>query len=181
LRSAVEANLDCNVVKVSELQSRLAEQASTPEIEAATRLGSAASKATQGLASALSSDAMKSINEAAKAVTEIGSKSGIAEAVKSAGVARDIVGPRITEMRPPVGLSAEAMRWQAEKAAAPVQTRDAVWALADAVESLAESQRHANEAHRHANESRRRADKINITVAVAILALTALLVLKEFL
>ena len=117
--------------------------------------------------SAVLRDALRPFNEASKTLVDIQGKSGLANALKSVDAARDIMGPRsfMEDMLPP-GPSPAAMKWQAEKAAAPVQTRDAVYALADAVESLAQSER--------------RADNILIWLTVAILALTALIALRDF-
>jgi hypothetical protein len=151
------------------------------QMEAATRLGEAAKVATGALGSSISASAMKSFNDVTK---NMFGSSGIAEAMKSVNVARGILGkldmPK--SMLPErQTLSADVMRWHAEKEAAPVAPRDAVWALADAVESLAESQRRADEWQRSDAEARRRATNLQIKISVASLVLAALLVLKEFL
>jgi hypothetical protein len=135
-----------------------------PSIQAATRMNEIFGVARRQWQPSISAQASKSVSEMAKSV--MGS-SGVADALKSTNAARDILGSFGVAKRPDLTLSAEAMRWQAEKAAARVQTRDAVWSLADAIESLAESQR--------------RSDRKLIWLTVAILALTALIAFKDFL
>jgi hypothetical protein len=137
-----------------------------PEIQAATRLGEAVKVATGELGSSISASAVKSFNDAAKNM--FGGSSRIGEAMKFANVARGIVGkldaPMMLPERP--GLSADAMRWYAEKEAAPVATRDAVRALTAAVESLVRAQQ--------------RSDRRQFWIGVAILALTALIAFRDF-
>jgi hypothetical protein len=164
------------MAKVSDLQKALKKRPSDAALRDAVRSVNSVGEATRGIGSSILAQVAKSVNETTKGLTQIGGKSGFAEAIASANSARHImdqldVGREAVRMPQ---MSVEAMRWQAEKEAAPVATRDAVLVLADGVDSLAQSQR--------------RSDRILIWLTVGIFALTAMLlgltavlVLKDFL
>jgi len=168
------------MAELSDLKKALAPQPSSESFRQITQPLQEAARMRRQLAfsplfettRALNQDMLKSFNQVSKCFAEIGGKSALKDAMNSVTMARDLVGKTdLSQPVRPVGLSPEALAWQAEKAAAPVATRDAVLSLADAVESLAVSSRDADR------------KLIWLTAALtlmtaAVLALTVLLLLN---
>jgi hypothetical protein len=153
------------------LASGLSEQATKTLNEATKTLVSAQGLKINETAAALVAAQMKPLSEAMKKLGTVGlfgRQSAIADAMKSANTARNIVGQVDLDVERTL-LPSPEIRWRAETAAASVATRDAVFALADAVDTLAES----------SERSSRRLIVLAFASAIlsaAVVVLTALLV-----